>query len=374
VQVAWAMSDTLTALQYCHKKGIIHRDIKPDNLLYSSAEPDSPLKVIDFGLSDFLAKIERRATIDAKNARKAKSAARIGTPHYMAAEVYLEGIYDEGVDIFATGVVMHEALTGVHPFFTLGKDNLETIRAKILKGSVDFNGSHWSKVPSEARNLTKLMLHPDRRQRIGSANALAHPWILRGRSMQSGSDHLTRKVFEGLFRFKDFNVLKQAAFRVLAKMLDDTQLAVLQRQWKLFDVDGDGSISAKELLEGSRKCGVNLTPADVQSIMESFSKGMGCSASVGYSDFLASLLESGITLHQPQLWDVFQRFSDGEQVISNQSLLCSLTSMVVQVDNGVPMSSTGEEVTEQELKQVFVELGGTNGCIDFRSFCSMFQG
>jgi len=375
VQVAWALYDTLTALRYCHVKGIIHRDIKPDNLLYTFKDADSPLKVIDFGLSDFLVKIERRATVTANS--KNKSAARIGTPHYMAAEVYLEGIYDERVDIFACGVVMAEALTGVHPFFTLGKDNLETIRGKILKGKVDFHAPHWQQVPGPAKDLAKMMLHPDRRHRLDAAGALAHPWILRGRSLQSNHEQLQRKVFQCLGRFRNYNVLKQAAFRVLAKQLDDTQLAALQRQFQLLDTDGDGTISVQELLQGAQKCGCQLSHQEAVAIVETFGKDpTNCTqgASVGYSEFLSSLLEVGITLHQPQLWDVFQRFSDGGQSITQQSLLMSLTSMVVQPTDGVPMSMTGEEVMDHELRQVFVELGGHDGCIDFRSFCSMWQG
>lgn len=45
------MKEILSAMTYCHKYGIVHRDLKPENILYQTNDPDSPLKIIDFGTS-----------------------------------------------------------------------------------------------------------------------------------------------------------------------------------------------------------------------------------------------------------------------------------------------------------------------------------
>ena len=60
-QGARYLRDLLAALAYCHAMGIIHRDIKPDNLLFLTRRSESALKVIDFGLSDFMYRIRAQA-------------------------------------------------------------------------------------------------------------------------------------------------------------------------------------------------------------------------------------------------------------------------------------------------------------------------
>mmetsp|Transcript_24805 Transcript_24805/g.38828 ORF Transcript_24805/g.38828 Transcript_24805/m.38828 type:complete len:280 (+) Transcript_24805:2-841(+) len=274
-------------------------------------------------------------------------------------------------------------LTGVHPFFELGKDNLETIRAKILRGKIDFNAPHWQKVPGPPKQLCAKLLNPDRRARADASQALAHAWIKRGRALHTGGQ-LQRCVFEGLHKFGQFNVLKQAAFRVLAKQLDDNQLIFLQRQFQILDSDCDGFISGQELIEGARVCNVSLTPAGVDEILDAFGRVAGPGQfgaptnahTIGYSDFLASLLEYGVSLNQAQLYEVFQRFSNGTQYITWQSLQAMLSAMAgspPQQEMGVPQSGVGEDVDDEELRQVFTELGGTNGYLDFRAFCNIWQ-
>jgi calcium-dependent protein kinase len=93
----------MQAICYCHAKGIAHRDLKPENFLLLTKHDDSPLKVIDFGLS---------TTFDAKINLKTKA----GTPYYISPEV-LEGKYDESCDIWSSGVILYILLSGVPPFY-----------------------------------------------------------------------------------------------------------------------------------------------------------------------------------------------------------------------------------------------------------------
>lgn len=100
----------MQALNYCHSNGICHRDLKPENFLFLTKADDSPIKVIDFGLSILFD--ETKKTGSAKVSMKTKA----GTPYYISPEV-LAGSYDQSCDIWSAGVILYILLSGVPPFF-----------------------------------------------------------------------------------------------------------------------------------------------------------------------------------------------------------------------------------------------------------------
>jgi serine/threonine-protein kinase len=91
------------ALEVAHEQGVIHRDIKPQNLI---VEPSGTLKVMDYGIA-------RLAT---RTHGMTQAGMAIGTPEYMAPEQLLGEQVDFRVDLYATGVVLFESLTGRTPF------------------------------------------------------------------------------------------------------------------------------------------------------------------------------------------------------------------------------------------------------------------
>jgi len=95
------------ALAAAHEHGIIHCDIKPENIMLT---PSGQVKVLDFGLSKHLPRSDRSSTLDSRVFG--------GTPSYMAPEVLLQKLPDSRSDIFSLGVVLYEALTRKNPFFT----------------------------------------------------------------------------------------------------------------------------------------------------------------------------------------------------------------------------------------------------------------
>jgi len=92
----------LTGLDHLHRKGVIHRDVKPENML---VDEDNHLRIIDLGVS----RIERMN-------RQEQSAAPIGTPSYMAPELIGHQEADERADIYSAGVTIYEMLTGKYPY------------------------------------------------------------------------------------------------------------------------------------------------------------------------------------------------------------------------------------------------------------------
>lgn len=91
----------LTGLDHLHRKGVIHRDVKPENILI---DEDRQMRLLDLGVS----RIER---VDSH-----KSAAPIGTPSYMAPEVIAGNDADERADVYSAAVTIYEMLTGKFPY------------------------------------------------------------------------------------------------------------------------------------------------------------------------------------------------------------------------------------------------------------------
>ena len=102
----------VSAIHYCHSQGIAHRDLKMENVLFLYKTQDSPIKIIDFGLSESVQIVNHKDLLENKNINMTGS---VGTPHYISPEV-LQGKYNQKCDIWSAGVILYAILSGSFPF------------------------------------------------------------------------------------------------------------------------------------------------------------------------------------------------------------------------------------------------------------------
>jgi 5'-AMP-activated protein kinase catalytic alpha subunit len=151
----------ISAVDYCHSRGVYHRDLKPENLLL---DENGNLKVSDFGLSA-LAESKRQDGL---------LHTTCGTPAYVAPEVINRKGYDGSkADIWSCGVVLYVLLAGYLPFHD---SNLMEMYRKIGKG--EFKFPNW--FGPEVRRFLSKILDSNPSSRISMAKIMDHSWFRKG--------------------------------------------------------------------------------------------------------------------------------------------------------------------------------------------------
>lgn len=212
----------LSVVAFCHLQGVVHRDLKPENFLFINRDENATMKLIDFGLSDFIRPDERLNDI-------------VGSAYYVAPEV-LHRSYSMEADMWSIGVITYILLCGSRPFWARTESG---IFRSVLRADPNFDDSPWPVVSPEAKDFVKRLLNKDYRKRMTAAQALTHPW-LRDEQTQIPLDMLIYKLVKSYVRASP---LKHAALRALSKALPEDALLYLKLQFKLLEPSADGLIS-----------------------------------------------------------------------------------------------------------------------------------
>lgn len=170
------MEQLSDALCYIHSKGLIHGDLKPENLMLTSEDStEAQLKVVDFGSSSSIV------------SKHPASAPRTITIVYSPPEVQAAIAQNEPYvpstparDMFGTGCILYILLTGIHPFDnTTGGASEEEIAEAIRNHSGEFKEHPNVSLSKSARDVISKLLHPDPQQRMTSQELQQHSWVQR---------------------------------------------------------------------------------------------------------------------------------------------------------------------------------------------------
>eukprot|EP00434_Breviolum_minutum_P001797 symbB.v1.2.001591.t2/scaffold88.1/size340390/26 len=149
-QAAGIIRQIVEVLAYCHSHGVVHRDVKPENIMISGEKPE--ITLVDFGLA-----------MDA--GKEVEEGEDEGTPVYLAPEVRNKPLICDGaLDMFSLGVVLFAMLSGQLPARQATPELAKLVLPEISAGAGDF--------------LARLLVEPE--LRLSAAEALEHPWLNAG--------------------------------------------------------------------------------------------------------------------------------------------------------------------------------------------------
>ena len=180
------MKNVASALDFLHGIGIVHADLKPENLMLSSwNDKNATIKIVDFGCS-----VVRKGEQEGEEWNDGKGGnAPIfdksdgGTTAYWPPELFKskkkDYIASPAMDMWSLGVILYIMLTGVHPFDLNGASTDEEIEKKIRTSPhPTFNRSLTGHLTPSAIDLIKKLMHNDPKKRITAQEMITHPWIL----------------------------------------------------------------------------------------------------------------------------------------------------------------------------------------------------
>jgi len=270
----------------------------------------------------------------------------------------LAGKYDQSADLWSCGVIMYVLLCGYPPFY--GETDADVL-TKVRLGNFTFNAADWKNVSEDAKNLIRMLLKMNPRDRFTAEQAMNHVWI-KNKAPKAQAVPLQASLVDNLKGFRSTNKLKKAALHVIAGQLDESQIKNLRSVFLQLDDNGDGLLSVQEMREGLTKAGLKDIPPDLQQIMEQVdSDGSGV---IDYTEFLAATLDKKAYIQEDVCWSAFRVFDrNGDGKISIGELEACLASGNVE-------EAMGANAVKELMKEV--DTNG-DGEIDFQEFMQMMR-
>ena len=152
-EAVWMVREALHGLSYAHQNNVVHRDIKPGNLMLSQ---ERTVKVLDFGIAHLVG-----------GTRLTRAGGVVGTPAYMAPEQILGKDVDPRTDLYSLGIVLYELLSGALPYG--GNSDFEMMRSHIEETPRPLEELTGRAIPTEVQAAVQKALSKDTTDRFQTA-------------------------------------------------------------------------------------------------------------------------------------------------------------------------------------------------------------
>lgn len=343
-------------IAYAHGKGVMHKDLKLDNMMLDSQDPPQAV-VIDVGFAEIFPPHEAETYV---------STTKAGTLSTMAPEVIMQN-FNYKCDVWSLGCCLYGLLAKRPTAFKKPDGSLEVHPYPFIPPEVSSpaaiqefmqlqrRGPDWSNFSGgpHVRDLVARMLAFEARRRLSMQEVLTHAWFS---TQYHKHEVLEPDQLRSLLSFHHTNALEHAVFLDVASQVPIDQLHQMTGIFESMDRDGSGQLDAAELEMALREAGLDpqLAAQAAQSLTED--------GTVEFSTFVAALVQSQRSLFKSHLRDAFNRLdTDGSGFITQDELRQLLEDSHLQ-----------RREAEQASRSVFEAFGGCR-LIRFQQLLEYFE-
>ena len=288
----------------------MHRDLKLENFLFEAKNSNSPLVLIDFGLSKHFEPDERLTQ-------------RVGSCYYTAPEV-LNGKYDYRCDVWSLGVLCYMLLSGSPPFY--GK-TVDDVYAATLQQEAVFPDKKFKHVSGACMDFMRRLLVKDPMLRMTTAEALAHPFITTGGAgvgvfpTAHSSDglgplpaHVSEAVVQSMCAFMRADPLVKLILELVSSTLCPDHTRQFCDEFQSLDRLNNGTLTLHAF-----GTGLMNAPSAVQGLVDltmlfnvvSISRAHGHGQLLTYHEYIAAAMVHRIELEDERIQIVFSNLDPG---------------------------------------------------------------
>ena len=324
--------EVASALDFLHGIGVVHNDIKPENLMLSTVETrDGSIQLVDFGCAEVEGEDDDDDDHDIDEISSARGGIIKGgktkpggggfTPAYSSPEAFEDRDTPPlpPSDMWALGVIVYIMLTGVHPFDIDGRATDEDIEREVrnpdMKLPLSAKHPYTRHLSPSARDLIQRLMEKKPKERLSAFEMLHHPWV----TGETASKDIIKGSDKRLNRFRKFKTRLQTQFFADAvswsdeAILDDEtrrRTSLIERSFKA--IDGSEKAIKKLISSTTANTGVLASEAMINHDGDDDSDG---DTDMTMSDYHDLLSENMKQIYFPKGHIVYNQGDEGNHMV-----------------------------------------------------------
>eukprot|EP00826_Nyctotherus_ovalis_P044528 TRINITY_DN480_c0_g1_i14.p1 TRINITY_DN480_c0_g1~~TRINITY_DN480_c0_g1_i14.p1 ORF type:complete len:421 (-),score=165.05 TRINITY_DN480_c0_g1_i14:221-1483(-) len=297
--IAGYIQEILQGLSHCHAMNVIHRDVRPENIIFSDSDCKH-LKLIDFKF----AKSFEQSTQKFREV--------LGAPAYIAPEVLKKRTYSPKSDIWSSGILAYFLLSGNLPYVVTTKTPLSELFGIIEANKFtmeSFKGGAWDKISAEGKSFLLRTLEADPEKRASAQDLLNDPWLSNANEKPI-NDESAKAYLVNMRSIIADQKFEHAVMMYIVNRADlEGKKEDLLNLFSKMDKNGDHRLSRSELRNGFKESGIVLSDKEFDKLFQKLDTDK--SGYITYTEYLAGAVDASIMADEKSLEEAF-RFLDKE--------------------------------------------------------------